>query len=180
MSLEYFFPNNEIRYFVEQNKSAEFATLKLNRDAADIIDQANNDPAYAAAVVSFLEKEFINTLFPFACKTLVMPGFIFHSTTKFYYEIERWGFYFGTDTWIQTREQLRHIHKPSENGPLSPLSIGRAARPMAYQGDAILSWFYKVHRPTKTWTLALNGDQTLVSSGIGKEFTLSLDLEANF
>ncbi len=181
LSLDYYFPARSYRNYIEINDLAGFESLGLLQDVATIKAKIAADPAYAAQVVAFLEQQFVDRLFPFPFKTKVCPGMIFHSTSKFVYESGRAGFHIGGDTWVQSQEKLRDISivPAGENRP-SNIDVAAATRPLAYQGKLIGAIYYKVIRPQREWTLAFNADATLLSSGIGKDFTLSLNFEVNF
>lgn len=180
MSLEYLFPKTTRRSFVECSNEAEFAALGLNRPSQEIINQAQADPVYAATVLAFLETKIVDQLIPFAFCTRVSPGFIFRSTSRICYDALRWAFYLGTDTWIQTQEKLSNIKVVQVNGDPSNINVRKATAPSAYQSKFIGSVEYKVLRPTKEWTVGLNGDLTVLSSGIGQDFTISLNFDVNF
>jgi hypothetical protein len=181
LSFDYYFPAHEVRNFIENNDLQGFEGLGLLRDAATIKAEIAADPAYAQQVVTFLENQFVDRLFPFPFTTLVCPGVVLHSTSRLMYEAKRGGLHFGADTWLKSRERLRDICVVPA-GPQRPpnIDVPVATVPLAYQLKLIGSVYYKVVRPQREWTLALNGDATVLSSGIGKDFTVSLNLEVNF
>lgn len=179
MSLEYLFPHTECRYYIQCSDTAEFDALGLNRSSEAIQEQIGTDPAYAEAVVTLLNTQFVEKLYPFVFPTTVRPGMIFRSTSKAAHEAERWGFTFGTDTWIQLQEKLSNIKQIGDRPP--NISIAKAIRPFAYQGKIVFSLYFILPREFKDWTIGLNADQTFFSSGIGNDdYTISLNLEANF
>lgn len=183
LTIEYLFPSDQLRSFVQthaQNK-ADFAQLGLNDDPAEIVARAKADAAYAQNVVSFLQGKFIDQLYPFAFCTKVHPGFIFHWSSTAFVESDRWGGLLGTDNWVQSQEKLSNvcIVKTSDGRPHN-IDIGKAIRPLAYQLKVVASAFYKVKRPTTSWAISLQFDDTVISTGIGKDFSVSLNFEANF
>jgi len=181
LSFDYYLPAYGLRNFVEVNNLQGFEQNGLLRPTAEIKAQVAADPAYAQQVVAFLEGQFVDRLFPFVYCTKVCPGGIFHSTSRFTYEATRGGFHIGTDLWVQLKEKLRDINfvQVSPNRPPN-IDIAAATRPFAYQSRLVGALYYKVLRPHREWTLGLNSSGTFSSSGIGKEFTLSLNLEVNF
>jgi hypothetical protein len=181
LSLEYFFPAQETRLFVECFNKDEFNALGLNRSPEVIIAQAKADPAYAQQVLEFLQNKFIDKMNPFAFCTTVRPGLIFHWTSSFFFEGIRWGFYFGTDTWVQLQEKLYNIKvTPVDGRPTNPLDVAKATKPFAFQAKVHGALFYKTKRETCDWIISLHADNTVASSGIGKDYSVSLNFEANF
>lgn len=179
MSFEYLFPHKECRYYIQCSDTAEFNALGLNRSSEAIQDQIADDPVYAEKVVAFLGTQFVETFYPFVFPTTVRPGMIFRSTSKASHESERWGFDFGTDTWIQLQEKLYDIKQIGNRPP--NISLPKATRPFAYQGKLVFELYFILPRELKDWTIGINADQTFFSSGIGgDDYTVSLNLEANF
>ncbi len=183
VTLEYLFPAKEFRSFVEtasQNRK-DFDALNLNDNPADIVARAKADPDYAQNVVNFLQGKFIDQLYPFAFQSKVHPGFIFHWSSTAFIESVRWGGLFGTDNWVQTAETLSNICviRSLDGRPIN-IDVKKAIRPLAYQLKLVGSAFYKITRPAVNWVISLQVDDTVASTGIGKDFSLSLNFEANF
>ncbi|MFI5333123.1 MAG: hypothetical protein ACHQVS_03405 [Candidatus Babeliales bacterium] len=179
LSLQYMFPNKEKRYYIQKSDVAAFDALNLNNRSIDEIqEQILADPEYAEQVVNLLQTEFVETLYPFVFKTSVFPGVVFQWTPRLMYEGRRLGFDAGADFWIQGPEHLRNINKT----PQCPtdLNIDIATKPTAYQTKVLASLFYTGYRDTHDIVVSLNGDKTIQSSGIGKDFTVTLNIEANF
>lgn len=178
ISLEYFLPAMEKRFFIECNKAADFTAVGLDRSKQQILDQINSDPAYAARVLAFLEKELTEKFYPFPFKAKVWPGVAFQWTSKIFYEANKWGLYAGTDTWARTGEKITCLNT-NKNSPKN-LAITKAQQKFNYQTKVLGGLFYKMARSNKDITLSLNADNTIISSGIGQDFTVSLNLEFNF
>ncbi|MEX0848937.1 MAG: hypothetical protein WD055_01815 [Candidatus Dependentiae bacterium] len=176
MSVEYLFPHRQNRYFIEGDNKARFAALGLDRATSVITDQVTNDPAYARAVLGFLESQLTDKVFPFSLSTKVQPGIIFRWMTKYIYETnQRWGYFVGTDTWLTTKERLSDIRVPE--GFPTPLNCKIARKPFGYQVGFMGNLFWK--RPSG-WLLTLNGQYDFTSTGIGSDFLLSFNFEKSF
>ena len=177
LSLEYLCAAKEQRFYVEPTPMPEFTALGLNRPTAVILENIATDPLYAQAVVDFLDVQFVDYLFPFVFDTKVNPGVVFRWTSRIYYEGMLWGFYIGSDLWLQGKEKLHHIKK----GTVPPaVDLGKATRPVAYQSKVLGSVFYTKKTPCHDWIFGLSFDNTVMNSGIGNDFTISLNIEANF
>lgn len=176
ISLEYFLPAMEKRFFIQCNKAADFAAMGLNRPKEQILAQINSDPAYAQQVLAFLEKELTEKFYPFPFQAKVWPGVAFQWTSKACYEANKWGIYLGTDTWARTGEKITHV----KNQNVPNLTVSKAQQHFNYQSKMFGGLYYKMARKNKDITLSLNADDTVISSGIGQDFTVSLNLEINF
>lgn len=179
LSLQYMFPNKEKRYYIQKSDVAEFDALNLNnRTIEEIQIQLQEDSEYAQQVLNLLQKEFVETLYPFVFKTSVYPGVVFQWTPRLMYEGRKLGFDLGADFWLQGPESLHNINKTPQCP--SDLNIEIAKKPTAYQTKVLASLFYTGYRDTHDIVVSLNGDKTVQSSGIGKDFTVTLNIEANF
>ncbi len=176
ISAEYLLPRRQNRYFIECDPSERYAALGLNRSIREIIKNVDDDPAYARAVLAFLESQFTDKIFPFSLSTKVRPGMIFRWMTKYMYETNlNWGYFVGTDTWLTTKEKLSDIRVP-ECIP-TPLNGKIAQKPFGYQVGFMGNLFWK--RPSG-WLLSLNGQYNFTSTGIGSDYLLSFNFEKSF
>lgn len=175
MSIEYLFPKTQRRYFIETSSQPQFAALGLDRPPSVILEQVENDPAYARTVLAFLEQQFTNKIFPFALLAKVRPGVIFRWMTKYMYEAQRWGYFIGTDTWITSRERLYNIHIPRDIPPLLNKKI--AQKPFGYQVGVMGNVFWKLE---KNWLLSANIEYNFASTGIGHDYVLTFNFEHLF
>ena len=180
MSLEYFLPAIEQRFFIQCDpaKAATFAAAGLDRPKQQILDEIASNPVYAQSVLDFLQTELTEKFYPFPFQARVSPGVAFQWTSKAFYEANKWGLYVGTDTWVRTGEKITCI-KSHRNGPRNLDSV-KAQQKFNYQSKVLGGFFYKMARKDKDITLSLNADNTIISSGIGQDFTVSLNLEFNF
>lgn len=164
--LEYLCPGDEKRFFILPVNPQDFAQRDFTKESQAIDNLA------------FLDMEIVNRVIPFVFNTNVHPGVVFEWTSKFQYEVDRWGFNFGADFWLQGREYFSDIHGPKTL--VSKVNIANAQLPLAYQGKLLAGGLYKMERETRDWVLGFFGDYTFASSGIGKDFTVGFNLEANF
>lgn len=166
MSLEYITPCQERRFFLIKKCPSAF----IDRDYTDA-DQADNN-------LKFLEESLIEKFYPIALPITVHPGIIFHTTSKLFYTGSCWDFFLGTDTWVQTKEYL-------SDPEVCPKYIGlldykKSDSFFAYQGRVATGCVYHLERPDRTWHFSLNLDSAITSSGIGKDYTVAVMVEANF
>ena len=167
--LEYLLPKKECRFFIEQPDPNKFSIENFDP----------SDPAKAPANLALLDKEFVDKFYPFFFDARVHPGVIIHWASKACYEGERIGFNLGSDTWIRTSESLKNIEVDIPD--LQPLAVNRAERPLAYQGRLVGSIHCRIDsKKNRVWNLSLSVDKVYASSGIGKDFTVTLNLEAHF
>ena len=166
VALEYLLPCNEKRFYI------------IPPDIQGFNQRDFLDPAQALSNLTFVEQQLVNRLFPRVFNTTVFPGFMFQWNTKAQFEGKRWGFSFGTDLWLQGREKLINIDATPRF--CNNFNKQCAQLPLALQNKILGSLYYKIERDTRDWTLGLNGDYTLASRGIGKDYTLTFNVEANF
>lgn len=176
ISAEYLFPRRKDRYFIECDPSARYAALGLDRSITEIVDEISDNPAYARAVLAFLESQLTDKVFPFSLSTRVRPGMIFRWMTKYIYETDlNWGYFVGTDTWLTTKEKLSDVRIPSCIP--SPLNCKIAQKPFGYQVGFLGTVFWK--RPSG-FLLSLNSEYNFTSTGIGSDFLVSFNFEKSF
>ena len=182
VSLEYLLPKTENRWFVECSNKALFDALDLNdRTTAEIVEQIKTDPAYAQAVLNLLEAQLVDRLYPFAFNAQVNPGIILRSTGKLLYEVEKWGFFIGSDFWFTSSETIKKVQvcAAGDNRPPN-INIKKAELGRAYESKVVGGAFWKIDRCNHQWLLSLNGDCSTWGSGIGRNFTISFDMEVKF
>lgn len=165
-SIEYQIPKNEKVFY------------KIDANPADFQNRNFNDPTQADANLTFLENEFIRRLYTIAIPTRVQPGFIFRWTSSLCYDGCYTDFRLGTDTYIRTKPGFSHIKACPELR--SQINVDAAELFLAYQSKITGGITGKVERPEHTWYISLNGDYTFWSSGLGKDFTITFGIEANF
>jgi hypothetical protein len=165
-SLEYLCPNTEIRSFVTQDPLAGFQ----GRDFSDASKAPEN--------LAFLLQTLTDRLFPYALPTLVQPGIIYRSSTRFVHEGDHWGFFLGNDFWLQTGEILLEIKGP--NYLVNQLDVYNATRQLAYESKAFGGITYRRDKGDYAYSLSLCADMTYVSSGIGDDFSVLFAVNIHF
>ncbi len=167
ISFEYFFIAKEKRSFILKNDSDEFA----RRDFCDEAQAENN--------LQFLEQEFVNRSHLVSVDVTIHPGLIFRWTSRLCYQGKRWECNIGSDFWLKTTERFDSISDIPEQF-CSKLALQKAKPPLAYQSKLFGGVAFKFKRPKRDWYISLNGDGTTFRSGIGRDFTVSFNVEAHF
>lgn len=165
-SAEYLFPAQNKRFFIPKNNKAEFEQRDFN------------NPDQAADNLAFLEQTLVDRLYPRAFPVTVRPGMIFRWDSRFCYQGKLWGTTIGTDYWLQTAEHLHRIHGCPEI--VDQLNECKAESSLAQQLKLYGSMRWKIPKPSRTWFVSLNVDYTIFNTGIGQDFTLSLNAETHF
>ncbi len=166
ISLEYLTPSHNKRCYIALNNNEEF-------DMHDF-----DDPDQADENLLFLEEEFIKKLYLVGFDTKIQPGLIFHWLSRFAYEGTKWGFYAGTDSWIQGRDKFGAVQV---RGRLAQrIDRCKARGFLSYLGTIFGGITRKVNRPDRSWLISLNGNGAFSSVGIGGRVGLSLNVEAQF
>lgn len=167
LSLEYLAPAHETRYFVYRNQLSDFTSR----------DFSSADPAVQEANLLFIETELINKFYPFAVRTKVQPGLIFRWVSRYCWCGDVWDITFGSDFWLQTAEKFNSF---CTSQSLQRLDIKHGKNDLAYQGKLFASFALKWARPTHTWHVGVNAEGTSWNKNISKDWTVSLNIEANF
>lgn len=166
-SVEYQFSAPERRFFIVRVNPYEFAERDFN------------DPNQATSNINFLNRQLINTLFPFVAETRVRPGPLVKFSTALVFDPPNYTIELGYDFWWQGHERVKL--KPTHHR-LPPLDIARGLKPSAYQNK----FFGKIIRYVQTqggcydWHIGLCSDITFSQKGIGRDFTVAIDLGVDF
>ena len=168
ISVEYLLPAHESRYYIKNVDQAGFASR----------DFTSTNPTVAAENLAFLNDQMVDRFYPYVFKTLASPGFVVEWINKICYEGDYIGATLGNDLWLQGREKLHKIDTCRVN-PAS-LNIEGARLPLAVADKIFGGILFKAKRQTHTFIASVNGDYTLVRSGIGKDFMLTANVEVNF
>ncbi len=169
LSVEYLTPSNETRFYIRRNEPSDFTSRDFDSDDEQI--QKDN--------LIFLQKEIVDKFYPYAIKTKVQPGVIFHWFSRFCFTGEVWDISLGSDFWLQQGESLKNL-QCVDKALLERLDICNAIKPMAYQFKTVGSLSWKVLRPDYAFFFSLNAEGTSWNKGIGDDWTVSLNIEANF
>lgn len=161
-SLEYLVPKYEKRFYIMKKTAAEFNDRDYNSDD-ELICEENLD---------FLNDQLIQTLFPTMYSTRIHPGYIFIWNTSLTYQGEVLDFQFGYDLYWQDKEKLGTINATPAQVALVRKDI--AVKPCAYQSKLFGDLIYKRSGAYRDYHAGIHLDATLLSSGIGRDFTLAL------
>ena len=171
MILQYYLPATEIRSFVEHKNPEDYSSANFD------LDRVADDPVYAQERLDFINQKFIQELYPFKLRTTVFPGFIFQSTSGYYFDYNRWKVQLVSDFWAKTQESFGSI---CITPGTPPLEVWAAKRPGACQSRIGGLVAYSIPGVSNTWTISLYGDKTYWSTGIGKDFNIVFNVECNF
>ncbi|MCX5922714.1 MAG: hypothetical protein NTX86_05315 [Candidatus Dependentiae bacterium] len=167
-SVEYLCPAHERRFFIQEVNLAAFNARDFN----------STDPKTSFENLEFLNTQFVNRFYPFSFKTLVSPGFIFHWISSLNFDSEHMGFDIGGDVWTQGHEKLSNIHTCDYD--CKDFGVNNAVLPLAIQAKILASLLFKATRESHEWIVSFNGDYAVITRGIGKDYTASVNVEMNF
>lgn len=168
ISLEWFTPANERRFFIKRITAEDFAN----------IDFSSSDPIIQQSNLEFLEQEIVDKFYPYSITTNVQPGIIFHMTNRWCFCGDVWDINIGSDFWLQTQEKFKKVCASSSL--LSHLDIPNGKAPFAYQQKIYGGIGFKIVKKKYTLFFGINGEDTIWHQGIGKDWTASFNIEANF
>ncbi len=167
--VRYIFPQNEIRFFIQKKDPKDFNKKKFSEDAN------SGNIALICRDLNFLDAQAINTLFPTAIKTLVSPNLQLEITIAPHLTFDTWHFSFGYDFWYKQQANLslnaRDVGDPN---------ICKAITPAAYQNKLFARLYKEISSCTYDFAFAVQGEDTISSKGIGKDFTITGSLEFKF
>lgn len=166
MSIEYQFSALRKRFFIK------------NPDLVGFRQRDFDDPDQAESNLLFLERELIDRAYPIALDTPIHKGFIFRTTSQFCWAHNNWGLIVGTDWWVQSTEHLGVPHTGPET--LTRINRYKAKMPFAYQNKIMGSVVYTHYTPERDWHFSFIADKTMISAGIGKDYTLAISIETSF
>jgi hypothetical protein len=166
VSAEFFLPATEKRFYIQRINEQEFNSRNFE------------DLSQASSNLAFLEEQFIQRIFLQALPTRIVPGAIFRWTNAACYKGQLWGFNFGTDFWIQSKDHFGKIY--ASPALVKKLSVQKAKPPFAQQSKLFggVVWRHKSYN--KAYYVSLNGDITFSNKGVGEDWGISLNFEANF
>jgi len=166
ISAEFFCPSMEKRFYTNRINEQAFN----NRNFKDLSQASEN--------LQFLEEQTIERLFLQAFTTRIRPGAIFRWTNCASYAGQRWGFNLGTDFWIQSKDKFSTIY--ASPTVLNSLDVPKAKPPFAEQSKVFAGVILKHKTPQNYFFVSLNADATLSNKGLGNDYGVSLNFEANF
>ncbi len=168
-SIEYLAPSTETRFFIKRNQPSDFSSRDFD----------STDPIIQKANLAFLEMELVDKFYPYAIKTRIQPGVIFHWMSRWCFSGEVWDLSIGSDFWLQHAESFESFNCIDPD-IFTKLDLCNAQKEMAYQFKTFGSLAVKILRADYTVYISLNGEGTNWNKGIGDDWTASLNIEANF
>jgi hypothetical protein len=108
----------------------------------------------------------------------VQPGIIGMWKSAIIYEEQKWNGYFGADLWFQTQESHKCIHADADL--VKTLSLCKSIMPWAFQNKIIGGFGYTVTTQDCNLTIGLDADATLFSTGVGRDYMVTLRLDTQF
>lgn len=165
IAFEYLFKNDNTRFYINKNDPASF-------------DRDFKDPSLASENLEFLQNEIINRLCLLGLSTEVQPGVIGMWKSAFIYNDSVWDGYLGTDFWFQTQESHSCIH--AERDLVATLDLCKSIVPWAFQNQLIAGFGYTYEVQNCRMTFGLDGAATIFSTGVGRDFMLTLRLDTQF
>jgi hypothetical protein len=165
VALEYLFKNDNTRFYINKNDPANF-------------DRDFSDPDLATENLQFLQNEIINRICMLGLSTEVQPGVIGMWKSAIIYKDPQWNGYFGVDFWFQTKEKHKCIHATPEL--VDTLALCKSVMPCAFQNQIIGGFGYTITKQSCTLTFGLDADATLFSTGVGRDYMITLRLDTQF
>jgi len=173
----YSIPKNELRFFNQIKNPADFtyAAIWAPVNAASTLPEKE---AAAAVQMNFLDVNTVSFLFPTAANAHVSPGIQVQFCVAPQFEFGPYLLQIGYNFWHQTQEKIKNA-VPIEPA-LYPLNIADCLSPAATQNKVFGRFNYNYVTPRHLWCIAVCLDQTLGSTGIGKDFNAALELSVDF
>lgn len=167
---EFVLPGNELRYFARNAVAEDFAHRDFG--STDIDTAVDN--------LKFLNQRMLEMMFPVPMKVTVKPGNIFIFLQELVFKAGTWAFSLGTDYWYQGEERRSDVIKNPTLDPLQGYNAMGGLKPTGSQFKVLGSLGRAFEKQNYGLNLGLGFDTTVLSSGIGKDFTVALSLCVNF
>jgi hypothetical protein len=165
-SLEFQLPAKQRLFYIQKDSTAGFCSRDFT------------DDAQATSNLAFLQETLTNRLFPFNFSTITGPTLIFRSTTRSLYEGEHWGGFIGFDTYARTKQNIYSV----DTSPTIVCSLAqqKAASAWIWQSKLLGGLSYHHESDRRITVYSLNGDKTFLTKGLGRDFSLSCNIDINF
>ena len=173
----YAVPKKELRFFNQIKNPADFTTAALTDDV-NALPPGPAKEALAATKIEFLNVNSVSSMFPTAAWAKVAPRFAAQLSVGPFFEFGPCTINLGYNLWHRCQEHLSNVI-PIESA-MYPLDIPAATASAATQHKLFLIIDYSKITPWHVWSFAFCFDQTLGSTGIGKDFNLALELSVDF
>lgn len=162
--LHYLLPSTAIRFF------------RVTKNANDF-DRDYDNADLATENLDFLSEQLVNTLFPPAVFTRVSPGTIIEFTTAAHFDCNHIHAELGYDFWYQGAEMIS-LADPRNTPTQYDQTIGEKFSAKQHKVFGKVFWD-KIWR-CRDWRIGLTGDLTFSSVGIGKDWTLGIDIALRY
>jgi hypothetical protein len=173
----YAIPKTELRFFNQLKNPADFTTAALT-DAVNALPPGPAQDALAAEKMAFLDANAVSFLFPTAADTRVAPRFEVQFCLGPQFEFGAYLLHIGYNFWHRSQEHLSDVRFIEPY--IYPPNIAQATEPGATQNKIFGRFDYHQATVSHIWRIAICLDQTLGSSGIGKDFNFALELSVDF
>ncbi len=160
-SLSFVTSAKENRFYIPERNSKQF-----NRDYENPDDAKEN--------LAFINKQFNEKFYPQMIPTKVRPGIILQLTNHAHFTWWNWGVAVGGDLWWQSQEDIFC------NDCLRGLDLQKGIQPEAFQTKLTALVTYEKEKHNRLWHVYGGLEGTTMSSGIGKDFTLTLGFEVAY
>lgn len=156
LSVEYFFPTKETRFFINDVDRAGFSRLDVE------------DFSKAEETLTFLKNESISRFFLRAFDARVSPGFIVRQNFECLFYYKKWTLGCGVDGWIKTKEKVHlNQHKRLADHLIDQV---RSQGFLAYQCALTAQCAYAFEGKTIDWSCGLNLFASIATRAIGNEY----------
>lgn len=170
-AVDYFVPSIEERYLLPINVPSVY-DLDWESISSGTLAEANAGfELLANGTYSFLYPDFV--------LINVKPGFIAKFTALLGLDGDTLHSQIGYNLWYRTREKLgmlTHVQTP----PIQPFDFSKGRAPYAFQNKIFGKLFGTYYSGSTEWRMGVCADWTFYQRGIGKDWTLSLDIVADF
>lgn len=161
-SVQYVVPAKERRYFIKKIDPDEF-----NRDFTNPVD--------AVANLAFIRRKIIDNFFPTVFNVTVKPGPIVDLNAALFWNYQAIRAVFGYDFWWQGQERIEVSKQQAKN-----FLVDRALNPSGLQHKIFASVDLSFPYCSGIFYAGLRGDYTFSGHGIGKDFTLAINLAFSY
>jgi hypothetical protein len=163
-SVSFVTKNKESRYYIPVRNPKQF-----NRDFEDTSNPENNKEN-----LEFINEKFNEKFYPQLVPTVVRPGIIVQLTNHAHFTWWNWGIAVGGDLWWQSQEDIVC------NNCMHELDLQKGVQPEAFQTKLSGLVTYRKEKCDTLWHIFGGLEATTMSSGIGKDFTLTLGFEVAY
>lgn len=173
----YALPKTELRFFNQLKNPADFTTAALT-DAVNALPPGPAQEALAAEKMAFLDANTLSYFFPASADARIAPRFEIQFCVGPQFEFGSYLLHLGYNFWHRSQERIRNVRFTEQ--AIYPPNITDGTAPSATQNKIFGHFDYHHATVSHIWRIAICLDQTLGSSGIGKDFNFALELSVDF